>query len=604
MEQRFLSGKKIAVILEAQYIPSEIEFYQNKFSDLGAEIHLMSRLWGQNKIEFISEVEFPNIVPQTLEVNIDFTQIDVNEYAAVIMAANYTSVRLRWIADGDISGDLNGDSGRQSPAVKFFYNAMLNPKIVKGFPCHGLWILTPIPEMLAGRNVTCNRVMLGDVRNAGGIFINSETGVVVDSDIVTSNSSSEENVLQEFVNSIQNQIVAIGNGEMSSAKLSSINTIVEKIIKSLTIRMQEATLNFNPLNRPVVTAAKGILNGSLNIPFEIKRLTNIDFDNSTSGLNKSILIICSKFGTWASEFTIVAGVLLKAGFEVKVATEDGSPPHLLSPSLDPTFEDGAWRCSVVSIEERDLALKFLKPGTKEHQLLDRENVLNLQELPKPPQVGDYIKTPSLLTQYDESLKKSLQVASYYDAIVITGGSGAIPGLIADRGLHSLILAFNELDKPIMGECNGGLAIAQTINPVTGKSILAGRAVTTHSWLDEYQSGWGWVSEFTKDPNMFWENGEFDFKGYAAAEVWNSPGHTGNPLIDSEAMFSNAAGIGGIFFSPPGTSYSVVVDRNIITCRTTPDGYPGVIALLAILGGKPPLTGRFFIDQDQRGRTNP
>jgi cobyrinic acid a,c-diamide synthase len=63
-------------------------------------------------------------------------------------------------------------------------------------------------------------------------------------------------------------------------------------------------------------------------------------------------------------------------------------------------------------------------------------------------------------------------------------------LIADRGLHSLILAFHELGKPIMGECNGGLAVAQTLNPEIGKSILAGRAVTTHSWLDEYQSGWG------------------------------------------------------------------------------------------------------------------
>lgn len=261
-------------------------------------------------------------------------------------------------------------------------------------------------------------------------------------------------------------------------------------------------------------------------------------------------------------------------------------------------------CSVVSDAERDLALRFLNPNSDEHGLLKRGAVLNLSTLPKPPQVGDYIKKPSLLDEYRTTLPQGLEIANNYDGIVITGGSGAIPGLMADRGLHSLILAFHDLAKPIMGECNGGLAIAQTVNPSTGKSILAGRAVTTHSWLDEYQNGWGWVADFSKDPDVFWKNGQFDFAAYAAAESWHAPGTGGNPLIDSEAMFANAAGVGGVFFSPPGTPYSVVVDGNLITCRTTADGYPGVIALLAILDGKPPLSGRFFIEQNEMGRRRP
>jgi hypothetical protein len=102
-------------------------------------------------------------------------------------------------------------------------------------------------------------------------------------------------------------------------------------------------------------------------------------------------------------------------------------------------------------------------------------------------------------------------------------------------------------------------------------------------------GGAWVSEFSKDPDAFWKNGQFDVAGYSAAETWCNPGIGGNPLIDSETMFKNAVGLGGTFFSPPGTPYSVVVDGNLITCRTTPDGYPGVLGLLAILDGEPPLT---------------
>ncbi len=186
-----------------------------------------------------------------------------------------------------------------------------------------------------------------------------------------------------------------------------------------------------------------------------------------------MLLAASKFGAWASEVSVVAAVLAAAGYEVKIATEDGSAPHLLSPSLDPSFKDGAWRCSVVSPEERDLALKFLNPKCKQSTLFLSENIFDLSSLPKPPQVGDFLNNTALLEKYREDLQQAFVVADSYDALVIAGGSGAIPGFTFDRGLHNLILAFDRLGKPIMGECNGGLAIAQTLDPATGKSILDG-----------------------------------------------------------------------------------------------------------------------------------
>ncbi len=377
-----------------------------------------------------------------------------------------------------------------------------------------------------------------------------------------------------------------------------LSTTAENIVNALKMRFDEAKENI-VAGRPVAAAAGGILDGTLNIADEAFKITGVRIDMTRPKTHKPILLVASKFGTWASELTLVAGVLLKAGYKVALASEDGSVPHLLGPSMIPGTPDGAWRFSVVSPEERDLAFQFLKPGTQENQLFSKNNILDLSSLAKPPQIGDYLENETLLSDYANALDKSMKVATNYDAICIAGGSGAIPGLMFDRGLHSLILAFDKLQKPIMAECNGGLAVLQTHDPVTSQSILYGRAVTTHSMLDEYQSGWGWTQSFEHDTKKFWtQNGTFDVDAYCAAEQWYQPGIGGNPLIDSEGCFRNAAGPNGKFFSPAGSPYSVVVDGHLITCRTTPDGYPGVLCLMAILDGAPPMKGKLFIDRPQ------
>lgn len=89
--------------------------------------------------------------------------------------------------------------------------------------------------------------------------------------------------------------------------------------------------------------------------------------------------------------------------------------------------------------------------------------------------------------------------------------------------------------------------------------------------------------------------------YCTAEKWYQPGMTGNPLVDSEGCFRNAAGSEGLFFSPAGSPYSVVVDGHFVTCRTTPDGYPGALCLMAVMDGMTPLRGRLFINTDGQGR---
>jgi len=609
MGEQLLAGRKIAVLLESEFIPEEIDAYIERFGEMGAELHFLSRLWGNDELTFLSDaVNEPSRVAKQFTVSRDLSAVRPEDYDAVIMAANYTSVRLRQF-DTPAGVTPSPALTRTAPAVEFFAEAMNNRQIVKGALCHGLWILTPRPDLLKDRKVICHEVVLADVTNAGAHYVAAATGVYIDDDLVTGRSKDE---VYLFIDAIAEQVLKTSRAHDSKSVKSEdhigssepvLERTVRKIIEALEARFAEAASNYGG-HRPVAKAAHGLLNGTLDVAAEVKRITGVDFLAVEAANHKPILLVASKFGTWAAELSLVAATLVRAGYAVRVATEDGSPPHLLGPSLDPAFIDGAWRGSVVSPEEQELALRFLNPSTSEHALLQQANVMDLRALARPPQVGDYLKDRTLLRQYREGLHDSVAMAEQYDAVIVAGGSGAIPGFMFDRGLQNLILAFHDLGKPVMGECNGGLALAQTVDPATGKSILYGRAVTTHSWLDEYQSGWGWTAAFGKDTNTFWHNGAFDLKAYQADEAWLTPGIGGNPLIDSEALFRNAAGPHGFFFSPPGTPYSVVVDGKLITCRTTPDGYPGVLALIAILDGDPPLRGRLFIHKDEQGQEAP
>lgn len=380
-----------------------------------------------------------------------------------------------------------------------------------------------------------------------------------------------------------------------------VNGVAMEVADSWFKRFEEARANVTD-TRPVAQAAGRLLNGSLDVGAEVHRFTGVTPNLSRASEHRPILLVASKFGTWASELTMVAGVLREAGYSVHLASEDGSVPHLLSVSLDPDFEDGAWHIPVVSPEERDLGVRFLDSAAPEHEIF--ADIIALSTLARPPQVGEYLKNPSSFDGYRSALMSTLHLATKYDAICIAGGSGAIPGLMFDRGLHSLILAFHRLGKPVMGQCNGGLAIVQTIDPSTGRSIVHGRAATTHSSPDEFQSGWGWTLPFDDDPSAFVSGGKLDLAGYSGSERWHQPGVSGNPLIDSEGYFRAALGPEGTFFSPPGTPYAVVADGGLITCRTTPDGYPGALALIATLDGEPPLTSPLFIDADGLGRAQP
>ena len=211
-----LKGKKIAVLVETEYIPAEIAAYQTRFPELGATVDLVSRLWNQPSARFVSDVDEVGKSLEYLDVSIDFQNIDLDDYAAVIMAANYTSVRLRYFQP-PAGQPISPAHTRTAPAVQFFAAAMAKPQIVKGCLCHGLWILTPMPELLKDRRVICHEVVLADITNAGAIYLppppdsapNDPRNVVIDGDLVTGRAGHD---VHAFIDAIASQIVLQSQG--------------------------------------------------------------------------------------------------------------------------------------------------------------------------------------------------------------------------------------------------------------------------------------------------------------------------------------------------------------------------------------------------------
>lgn len=441
MSKNSLSGRRIAVIVESEFIPGEIEVYQQRFRGYGAEVHLMSRLWGQPSLTFVSDVEEATKTPETLVVDRDFTQVELEDYSAIIMAANYTSCRLRWLDDGD--GPLNGNSGRNAPAVRFFYRAMLKSNIVKGFSCHGLWILTPIPEVLAGRRVTCNRVMLGDVRNAGGLFVTPEQEVVVDADIITSKSGMNDTPAH-FVDAIRDQILAIERGEVVPAVSAAITP--------------SATFSTEP-----VVANPG---------------------------KRRILMLVSEWGYWGEELIGPLEEFDRAGYETTFCTPTGRRPNAITVSKQPDYIDPPLGRSVTSEEMARKVIQVDDPDTTQGRRL--ENPRSLADwFPERP----YWAEPQFvrfMEVYNAQLAKAELDLKDFDALIIVGGSGPIVDLVNNQRVHDLILGFYKAGKPIASECYGVACLAFARNTEDRKSIIAGKRVTGHCLEYDYKDGTGFM----------------------------------------------------------------------------------------------------------------
>ena len=429
MTTPLLATRKVAILVESEFVPEELAAYCKHFAAHGAEVLFVSRLWGQSEIAFLSDVTEPGKTPETLTVSVDLETIDPGDYAAVIMAANYTSCRLRYFETPE-GETVSGDGARTPPAVRFIRRAMMNPAIVKGFLCHGLWILTPMPELLAGRRVICHEVVLADVVNAGAVYTPSETGVVIDDDMVTGRSYKEAGALAD---AIAKQVVARQS---------------------------------RPSRTPARVAAP------------------------TQGTRR-VLVVLSGYGYWGEELVGPMHCYDRAGYQVDVCTPTGRRPPAITVSMDPDYIDPPLGRSVTSPEMAALVHAFDDPGHPQGQRL--EDPIDLSAwVPERP-YWSAPQMMRAMERYRADLEAFEADLAVYDGLCLVGGSGPIVDMVNNQRVHDLILGFVRADKPVAAICYGVACLAFARNTEDRRSILAGKRVTGHCLEYDYKDGTGFMS---------------------------------------------------------------------------------------------------------------
>ena len=166
-----LAGKKIAVLIESDYYEPEIAYYQHRFAEEGADLHLLSRLWGQPFLTFFGhEYKAPLRCQESFE---EMSDEQLRSFGAVIVPSGMVADRLRYTEDVT----------KLPPATEFLQRAFADKSILKGIICHGLWLVASAPELVRGRPVVAHNNLFGDVRNMGAVYTDQD--VVVDGDLVT-----------------------------------------------------------------------------------------------------------------------------------------------------------------------------------------------------------------------------------------------------------------------------------------------------------------------------------------------------------------------------------------------------------------------------------
>ncbi|MYV39597.1 thiamine biosynthesis protein ThiJ [Streptomyces sp. SID1328] len=180
-----LADRRIGILAESDFVEEEISYYQHRFAEEGAEVVLLTRLWGNPSLTFTGhEQRAPLTVSGDLE-ELDYTEL--SRYSALLVPSGMVSDRLRFSEDVDTP----------APAVELMRRAFRLPRLVKAFSCHALSLVSAAPELIAGRPVTCHNNLVGDVRNMGAVYTNQD--VVADDDLVTGRTVAECHLLARAV---------------------------------------------------------------------------------------------------------------------------------------------------------------------------------------------------------------------------------------------------------------------------------------------------------------------------------------------------------------------------------------------------------------------
>ena len=172
--------------MESDFYEDEIFYYKHRFPEEGIDIHLLTRLWGQERLTFHGhEYRAPFEVERIVRGH-------VRRGASVVCRDH------RPLGHGVRPAALHG--GRhQAPAGHRVPRAGRSPRrtIVKGIICHGMWLVAPLPELVRGRPVVAHNNLHGDVVNMGAIYTDQD--VVIDGDLVTGRTGGHRHLFARAI---------------------------------------------------------------------------------------------------------------------------------------------------------------------------------------------------------------------------------------------------------------------------------------------------------------------------------------------------------------------------------------------------------------------
>ena len=168
-------------------------------------------------------------------------------------------------------------------------------------------------------------------------------------------------------------------------------------------------------------------------------------------MSKKVLMLATNYGVWAEELQAPWDACVKAGFEVTLATPQGKKPLPLMISVDADFIDPMLD-----------AIPGANPKVNPKFVCDRT-----KELVK----GD---------EWAHPIKLADAKMCDYDAIVGTGGLGAIMDLAPNKHFKRLLYEAYNTNKLIATLCYATAALIWTRDPRDSfSSIIKGRRIACH-----------------------------------------------------------------------------------------------------------------------------
>ena len=175
LKQMPLQGLKVYVLMESQFVPQEIEFYEHRLTQYGATVELVSHLWGCDSLTFHSHYD-QGLIPKIRHavVHTEFAEIDFDSPSLAAVVAPI-DVHQRLLYDPNIVASKDPVmAARSAPAVDFVRKALEHPRIVVGAFGHGVELLTPLTHLIKDVSITASPGSLVALCNAGARWVPPE----------------------------------------------------------------------------------------------------------------------------------------------------------------------------------------------------------------------------------------------------------------------------------------------------------------------------------------------------------------------------------------------------------------------------------------------